>query len=129
MSTAEELAPRRSLVLPILGTLLHAILAAGLLAFFMRVPATKKMFDEYGLTLPLMAQFVIRVANGLAEFWETLWLLLPFAVVGDFLLFRYTERRPSLTWFVVATVVLFVTLGVSIFAIELPMMKLRNAIK
>lgn len=129
MSTTEEPLPRRSLVLPILGTLLHAILAAGLLAFFMRVPAVKKMFDEYGMTLPWMSIQVIRVANGLAEFGWTLAMLLPFAIAGDFLLLRYADRRTSLTWFAVATVVLFVILGVSVFAIEWPMMKLRNAIK
>ena len=129
MSADEELAPSRNLVLPILGALLHGILAAGLLVFFMTgVSGAKKTFDEYGMTLPWLTLQVIRVSNALADFWWPLALLLPFAVVGDFLVLRYTDRRTSLTWFIVATVVLFLVISVCILAIELPMMKLRAAL-
>jgi hypothetical protein len=130
MSTAEDPVPRRSPALAILGTLLHGILAAGLLVFFIKgVPAAKKTFDEYGMTLPLITLSVIRVSNWMADLWWAVVPLVPFAAVGDFLLLRFADRRLSVWWFVAVTVVLFVLLAVAIGAIELSMMQLRAALK
>ncbi len=70
MSTDEEPATRPSLVLPILGTLLHAGLLAMLFLMPVKgIPGAKKTFDEYGMTLPLITIAFIRVSNWFCEFW------------------------------------------------------------
>lgn len=114
------------------GTALHAVLLLILAVIYLvRVPAAKKTFDEFGMTLPLMTSGVIRLSNWLVEYW---WTRVPaVGLLGwlDFVVIRgldRTARLNALAWVVCPVVLFSLVGGVTAFAIELPMTKLTKAL-
>ncbi|VTS02418.1 General secretion pathway protein F OS=Candidatus Accumulibacter sp. BA-94 GN=epsF_4 PE=4 SV=1 [Gemmata massiliana] len=118
--------------LAVFATALHAILLLILAVIYLvRVPAAKKTFDEFGMTLPLMTLSVIRLSNWLVECW---WTLVPAIVLLGGLDFFVTwkldrtSRISALAWVVCPVLLFSLVGGVTAFAIELPMTKLTNAL-
>ena len=130
MSDASPPATKRSLRLPLLGALLHAGFAIGLLLMYVSyVPAAKRTFDEYGLSLPWTTVTVIKLSMWVSDKW---WMLVPvFIVFGvlDFVAiwwFAEFGRFAQIAW-VVGIVLVFGVVGtLTTVAIEMPMLKLRE---
>jgi type II secretory pathway component PulF len=107
------------------------LVLALLVLYVSYVPAAKKTFDEYGVTLPLMTQAVIRVSNWLAGYW---WALVPvlllfgaadFGLLG---LLRTRGRFTAVKWVVFFSLVLGLLFAITAVAIELPRAKIRDAL-
>ncbi|AMV23035.1 hypothetical protein VT84_01395 [Gemmata sp. SH-PL17] len=114
------------------GTALHAVLLLILAVMYLvRVPAAKRTFDEFGMTLPWMTWGVIRLSTWLVECW---WTLIPaVALLGwlDFVVIRglsRTARLNAIAWVVCPVVPFSLVGGITAFAIELPMTKLTKAL-
>jgi type II secretory pathway component PulF len=132
MSTTPPLKPTRGLGLAIFGTVVHVALVLVLFVLYVSsVPAAKKLFDEFGMTLPLATQAIIRLSNWVAEFW---WALVPMFllfVAADFGLLMVLRGRGkwlARLWFTSVSIVLGAFVGFTIFAVELPKAKLLDAL-
>jgi type II secretory pathway component PulF len=122
----------RSSGLAIVGTVLHGAMVLGLFVLYIAsVPRAKKTFDEFGLTLPKVTQYIIRLSNWLAEYW---WVLVPFlllAGVANFLLIRSLGQRSRLLpvlWVVFVALMLSAIGTMTLVALEIPMVKLREGL-
>ena len=94
------------------------------------VPGQMRMFAEFGVRLPLLSLWVIRVSSFYEEFWL---FLVPGALVslcGMILLLRHAFRLPTLgTVFAVSVLVLHVVAGLMIVvAMAQPMEALREGL-
>ncbi len=87
---ADFLEKAASLKSKIIGAMVYPavviFVAIAILTFIMVsiIPKFKKIFDEFGLTLPWATQTLIRVSNWMAEFWWTI----PLFPVGLYLLMK-----------------------------------------
>lgn len=124
--------PERPLGLAIMGTFGPAMLVLSLFVLYLvHVPAAKRTFDEYAMTLPWLTLKVVRISNWVAEYW---WALVPvFAVLGagNFALLVSLGRRSrsaARLWIAGIALVLIGFAVVTIVAMELPMMKLRQGL-
>ncbi|HEY1188244.1 MAG TPA: hypothetical protein VGE74_11335 [Gemmata sp.] len=116
----------------IIGPAVHAVLLFGLLGLYVgRVPAAKRTFDEFGMTLPWVTLTVIRLSNWLCEYG---WALVPFVVIGcaaEFVItwwFGGANRAAAVLWVVSVAVLLGAFGALTVYSIELPMMKLREGL-
>jgi type II secretory pathway component PulF len=132
MSTTPPTDQTRGFALAALGTLAHAGLVLGLFVLYVvYVPAAKKTFDEFGMTLPWATQVAIRLSNWVAEYWWALVPVLLFLGAGDFGLLAGLSARSRLTawlWIAGVALALAVLAALTAFAIELPMMKLKEGL-
>ncbi len=132
MSTTPPTKPTRDLGLAIVGTLIPAMLVLSLLVLYVvRIPAAKKTFDEFGMTLPWLTLEVIRISNWVSEYW---WAMLPvFGLLGagNFGILSLLSRRSQTAarlWVVGVALALIAPAVVTIWAMELPMMKLKQGL-
>jgi hypothetical protein len=118
--------------LAIIGTAVHTGLVLALLVLYASyVPAAKRTFDEFGMTLPWLTLSVIRLSNWIAAYW---WALIPVfgltGIVEFVLLMRLGRRGWILPTIGIALVALWLGVGivVTLFSIALPMAKLREGL-
>ncbi|MCI0703680.1 MAG: hypothetical protein L0241_21590 [Planctomycetia bacterium] len=124
--------PTRGFGLAIAGTILHMGLVLSLFVLYvMFVPAAKRTFDEFGLALPWLTQTVIRVSNWFAEYW---WAMVPMILllgVGNFVwLWWMSQHRRfiAVLWIAGVSAVLVALVMITIGAIELPLMNLKEGL-
>ena len=124
--------PSRAFGLATFGTLAHAVLLLGLFVLYVvYVPAAKKTFDEYGLTLPWATFSAIRLSNWVAGNWWALVPVLVFVGAADFWMtdgLRAHNRFAAVVWVVGVGLALAAVAALTVFAIELPMMKLKEGL-
>ena len=129
MSTAPQTDQTRGFGLATVGTVVPAVLVLTLFVLYVvRVPSAKKTFDEFGLTLPWLTLSVIRVSNWVAEYWWSLGPVLLILGIGHFGLTAALgahHRFAAMLWVVGVALFLAALVGLTVFAIELPMMKLK----
>jgi type II secretory pathway component PulF len=132
MSTTPPTSREPSFGLAVAGTVAHIGLILALFALYaFIVPAAKKMFDEYGMTLPWLTQEVIRLSNWIAAYW---WALVPVVFLlaaADFglLLFLSTRSRlAALVFIACVSLALTATVAATAVAIELPKAKLKEGL-
>jgi type II secretory pathway component PulF len=132
MSTTQSPNSSPSFAIATLGAMAHACLLLVLFALYVvYVPAAKKTFDEFGLTLPWLTLNVIRLSMWIAEYW---WALAPAALVFGLadlsFLWVLSARswRASLLGALLLSLVPVALIGATTFAIELPKAKLREAL-
>lgn len=113
-------------------TFAHVTLLFGLFVLYVvYVPANKKTFDEYGLSLPWATQTAIRLSNWIAEYWWALVPMLVFVGVADFWVtagLSAHSRTLAVVWMVGVALALAAVAALTVFAIELPMMKLKEGL-
>ena len=129
--SAKPADPTRGLVLAAIGTALHAGFVLSLFVLYIWfVPARKKTFDEFGLALPWLTQTVIRVSSWIAEYWWATVPLLAFLGVGNFGLLVWLGRHGLFAklWIAGVSLVLVALVVVTLGAMELPMMKLKEGL-
>ena len=124
--------PSRGFGLATFGTLAHAVLLLGLFVLYVvYVPSAKKTFDEFGMTLPWLTLSVIRLSNWVADNW---WMLVPvlvFVGAADFWMtagLSAHNRSAAVLWVVSVGLALAAFAALTVFAIEMPMMKLREGL-
>lgn len=120
------------LTLAAAGTLLHAGQLFGLFVLYVwYVPRSKKTFDEFGLALPWLTQTVVKFSNWVCEYWWTLVPVALFLGAGSFALtviLRKSGWGAAVLWVAGVALVLLVPAAVAVYAIEFPMMKLREGL-
>src|SRR5262249_1092174 len=132
MSTSLPTNQTRGFGLAIAGVVAHVGLVMALFALLaFIVPAAKRTFDEYGMSLPWITQSVIRVSNWVAAFWWALVPVMLLAGAADFGLLTVLgsrNRSAALLWIAFASLVLVFAIAVTVMAIELPREKLREGL-
>ncbi len=103
------------------------MVAAALLLY---VPEQKKIFDEFGLQLPVLSRWVIRASGVVVGYWFLLVPLVLVALGGGILLLRHALRLPSVgNVFAAITFALLVAVGLMIpLTMALPMDALRQGL-
>ena len=128
MSTEPEPNTASGFVSAALGTGLHAPLLLGLLVMYATyVPAAKKTFNEFGMTLPQLTVFVCQ----LSDVWWLLGLASGAFLVADFALIRWFRRygtAHAVVWVLSAAMCLVLFAAMTVLAVELPMSQLRDAL-
>lgn len=124
--------PPRAFGLAIAGTVAHVGPFLALFAMYaFMVPAAKRAFDNYGLTLPKLTLLVIQVSNWVADYW---WAMVPVVLAGgaaNFALIARVgarHRTRALVWIVGASAVMACLLVVTFVAIQIPKAKLAEAL-
>ena len=114
------------------GAAVHTLLISALLAFgIWRVPYAKQAFDEYGMTISWATQIVIGLSTSLADNWQVVTPVLPLLPVIDFALIHLLgrcSRSLPLGWVGCFAVFLLAVGSFVLLGIEVPMMKLRDAL-
>lgn len=132
MNTTESTASTRGFVIAVVGTIIPAILVLGLFASYVAyVPRYKRMFDEFGLTLPWITLVVIRVSNWVAGYWWAIVPLLAVAGAGNFMLLNSLARRgwvAPVTWAAGVSLLLVAIIAATVYAVEAPTMKLMEGL-
>jgi type II secretory pathway component PulF len=118
--------------LSIFGAVLHTTLSSILLLLYVwRVPAVKKMCDEFGLTLPWSTQTIFRISSWLSGNLAVASLILLFMLSIDiaviFLLGQY-RRSAQWLWIMGIGLSLLAVGAVSVVGIELPILKLKEGL-
>lgn len=130
---AAAIAPTRKFpVIALAGTVVHGGIIIALLAILIvQVPNAKKMFDEFGLTLPWATQALVKLSLWADERLVLLLALLPLFLGIDFLIAWALgrARRPhQLGWLIAITVGLLLIVGAAELSVEMPLMKLREGL-
>ncbi len=133
MSALPERTRTRANGLAVVGTGLHVVLGLALFAGYVYyVPAAKKVFNEFGLTLPWITQSVLRLSSWVAEHQLALVLVIGLLAVIDFLVIWALGRRGMFSlpvlWIVVVALLLFGIGALTTYAIESTMTNLREGL-
>jgi hypothetical protein len=132
MSTLPSTEQTRDSSLAKFGTGLHTVMTLAVLVFCIwRIPAAKQVFNEYGLTLPLMAQYLIRLSDWLTDHLLMIAVALPLLPIIDFIAIQFCRRWgwfAQALWIAGIGVLLFTVGILTVAGIELPMMKLKEAL-
>ncbi len=119
--------------LAVVGTALHAILGLALFAGYVYyVPAAKKVFDEFGLKLPLVASNVIWLSDWVVEHQRLLVVVIGGCVVADFVVIWAIGRRGLFSlpvlWVLSVALLIVGTGAITTYAIESAMRQLREGL-
>ena len=132
MSTTLPTGRSRGFLLAAYGTAFHAVLLSVVLAYSQfRVPAAQRTFDEFGMSLALLGLKVIGLSAWIAEHMPTFAPFLPLLPVAGFGLALGLGRcclSIQKVWVYGVALVLIVAVAAHLVGIELPLMKLRDAV-
>ncbi len=132
MDTTERVERRHGYGFAAFGTLVHAGLVLALFVLYVVVvPAAKRTFDDFGVSLPWASLVVIRTSNWIAAHWWQMAPVIGLLGAADFWLLtalRSRGRRAALLWLVGVALVLAALVSVTGVAVELPMATLREAL-
>lgn len=123
---------RLSFATATVGATVHAVLFLTLFVLYVEyVPAAKRTFDEFGLTLPWLTQSVIRLAMWVNDYW---WVLVPMALVIGLADLGFLWLLSARGWLTSLLAVLLIALiplaliGVTTFAVESSKAALREGL-
>jgi len=131
MTTLAQTEPKSGFKFGLLGTAVHALLIALLTINTLRVPAAKKTFDEFGLTLPWITQTYIQFSLWIGDNIVPVTLAVFLLLFTDFVLTQFLgrcNRSAQLFWMIGIGLLLLVVGIFSVVAIELPIIKLKEGL-
>ena len=128
-----EIDTNRGLVGAICLTIVHSVLFVALgLMLLAVVPRYVQTFDEFGVELPKITQFVIQISSSVTAYWYLFVLLGVLGVALDFVTLLLLERNGRATQLAAGAMIAAVTLllgGIVWLAIWIPMARLVEGLR